>query len=105
MLDGEITRAVRDATVDGVKINAGDYMAISGGKIATVTKTAEDAVIEMLRSADTDLAEILTLISGEGVDADSRAELVERISDEFPEFEINAYEGNQAVYDYLISWE
>lgn len=103
--DGEVTRAVRDATVNGRVIRCGDYMAFCGGELVSVAQTAEEAVLSLLAGADTDLSEIVTLIAGRGVDAEARAALTEQIADLYPDLELTVYEGGQDVYDYLIAIE
>jgi dihydroxyacetone kinase-like predicted kinase len=103
--DGEITRAVRDATIDGASIWQGDYMAISDGKIAAVTKTAEDAVLRLLEKVDADLCEIITLFTGKHVSEDKRAELTEQLEELYEDCEIIVYEGGQELYDYYVAIE
>ena len=105
VIDGEITRAVRDVTVDGRDIAEGDYMAISGGSIVATAKSPEDAVIELLSGSDIDLCEIVTIFVGCDVSADSRVALTERIEEEFSDLELTVYEGGQQVYDYIVCIE
>ena len=105
VIDGEITRAVRDVNIDGIEIREGEYMAISGGKILCAEESAEKAVIKMLSLSDTDLSEIVTLFVGRDVDTDRRVELTEKLKDTYPELEIVVFEGGQEVYDYLIAIE
>ena len=103
--DGEITRAIRDVTVEGLKICEGDYIAISGGKIALAAQTAEDALMGLLEASDTDLCEVLTLFVGREVDAERRVNITNRIEESYPNLEITVYEGGQEVYDYLVAVE
>ena len=63
VIDGEITRAVRDTSIDGKSISVGDYIAISGGNIVAVSDDPEEAVLSMLKGVDIDLCEIHTLLS------------------------------------------
>ncbi len=105
VIDCEITRAVRDVTIEGREIREGDYMAISGGKIVATAKTAEDAVMNMLENCDADLCEIVTIFVGRGVGAQRRVSLTDRIREDYPDLEPIAYEGGQDVYDYLIAIE
>lgn len=103
--DGEITRAVRDASIDGKTIRAGDYIAISEGKIVAVAENPEEAVLKMLETVDTDLCEIITLFVGKGVTAEKRVALTEQLKEIYDECEIQVYEGGQEVYDYLLAVE
>ena len=105
VIDGEITRAVRDVTIDGIEVLEGDFMALGGGKILSTAKTAEDAVMDMIEKSDVDLCEIITLFVGKDVDIDRRVELTGRIEEEYPDLELTVYEGGQEVYDYLIAIE
>lgn len=105
VLDGEITQAVRDAHVDGHTIREGDFMAISGGKIAAVAETAEKAVLQLLESADADLCEIITLFAGKTVTDVRRVALTEELKETYPDCEIVVYEGGQDVYDYFLAVE
>ena len=101
----EITAAVRDASIGGVDIKAGDYMAITDGEITVSAKSAEDAVKAALEAADTDLSEIITLFTGKNVSAEARAALSEEIEELYPDCELSVYEGGQDVYDYMIAIE
>ena len=105
VIDGEITRAVRDTVVNEKNISDGDYIAISGGRIVAVTENPEDAVISMLEAADIDLCEIITLFVGADVTEDKRVELTERLKEIYDEYEITVYDGGQEVYDYLVAVE
>ena len=105
VIDGEITRAVRDAVVNGKNISVGDYIAISGGNIVAVSDNPEDAVRMMLENTDIDLCEIITLFVGGHVSEEKRAELTEMLKEAYDEYEIVVYEGGQEVYDYLVAVE
>lgn len=101
----EITRAVRDAVIDGVTVKNGDYMAIGSGKIGATADNPEDAVLKALENHDTDLAEIITIFTGKNVSADNRVSLTEKLEEIYDECEIVVYEGGQDVYDYYIAVE
>lgn len=105
VVDGEITRAVRDAHVDGFSIREGEYMAISGGRIVAVAVTPEAAVKQLLETTDADLCEIITLFAGKAVTDARRVELTEILEETYPDCEIVVYEGGQDVYDYYLAVE
>ena len=105
VIDGEITRAVREATVNERQIHEGDYIAISGTDIVATAETPEDAVCAMLEAAEIDLCEIITLFVGKSVSDERRAALTERLKDLYEDYEINVFEGGQDVYDYLVAVE
>lgn len=103
--DCEVTQAVRDANIDGFTIKQGQFLAFSGGKIASVADSAEDAVLDMLQSADTDLCEIITLFAGKNVTAEQRVRLTDQLKERYCDCEIVVYEGGQEVYDYFLAIE
>jgi len=103
--DGEITRAVRDSTVDGRAIRCGDCMAFSAGKLVAVAHTPEEAVKSLLEALDTDLCEIITVFAGKGVSTEARAELAEYLQEQYGECDVVFYEGGQDVYEYWIALE
>ena len=105
VIDAEITRAVRDVTINGKSIKTGDYIAISSGEIVAVNESAEAASLGMLETVDMDEYEIITLFVGKNVSEEQRAELVEQIEDKYPDCAVDVYEGGQDVYDYLIAIE
>ena len=105
VIGSEITRAVRDVTINGVSVREGDYIAITEGAITAVCDSPEAAVMEMLRGVDMDEYEIVTLFVGADVGADARAELTELIEEEYPDCEVVVYEGGQEVYHYMVAIE
>ena len=102
VMGAEITKAVRDVTIGGKKVTCGNYIAIMNHEIAAVSDSAENALAELLLdSVDTDEYEILTVFVGKEVSEERRAEITERLEEEFPDLELTVYEGGQEVYDYL----
>ena len=105
IVDGEITCAVRDVTLGGKNIKKGDYIAVSGGEIVALGKDAEDAVMNMLESTITDEQEIITLFVGKDVELEACEELALKISEAYPDFEVEYYIGGQEVYNYMLAIE
>lgn len=105
VIDGEITQAVRDATIDGMEIKCGDYIAISEGNIVATAPSAEEAALKMLETADADLCEIITLFIGKNVSDENRQQLEDQLRNLYEDCELVVYEGGQDVYNYLIALE
>lgn len=103
---GEVTRAVRDATVSGTSVRCGQYFAIVDGRILSVSDDREETLLGMLAAIeDMDEREIISLFVGRDVDDDTRADITERIEELYPDFEVIVYKGGQEVYDYLVAVE
>lgn len=105
VIDGEITQAVRDATINGITIKCGDYIAISEGNVVAAASSAEAAVLELLQSIDMDLVEIITLFVGRNVTAEKRVYLTDCLKEIYGDQEIVVYEGGQEIYDYFLAIE
>jgi dihydroxyacetone kinase-like predicted kinase len=105
VLGSEITRAVRNVTINGKEIKEGDYIAITNGEINVVADDVRSAVLGVFENVDMDDYEIITLFVGKNVSEDDRAELTEEIEELYPDCEVIVYEGGQDVYDYLIAIE
>lgn len=101
----EVTRAVRDVTINGTAVKKGDYIAISEGRIVAARDTKNEAVLSMLDSVDMDDYELITLFVGKGVSAEDRVDITERIEELYPDAVLTVYEGGQEVYDYLLAIE
>lgn len=105
VVGSEITRAIRDVTIGGKVIKAGDYIAITDGEITAVSHSANQAALDMLSELDMDEYEIITLFVGREVDDGTRVELTELIEEAYPECELEVHIGGQEVYDYMIAVE
>ena len=105
VVGSEITRAVRDVTLNGREIKKGNYISITDGEISAVEKSAEDAVMAMLGDMDTDDYEILALFVGKTVSPEARDGLCERIEEEYPDLVVELYESGLESYDYLVAIE
>ena len=102
---GEVTYAVRDTEIDGVKINSGDFMSLSGKKIFSSTKERLDAIKELIKGLiDTD-SEIVTLFYGADVDEEEVNLVTDYINEIDDEIEIEIIEGKQDIYSYIVSVE
>jgi uncharacterized protein len=102
---GEVTRAVRDATIGGVAVKAGaviglldDVLTVSGDDGATVA-------LELLHRMGVEQAELVTLYTGADVsDADADA-VRERIASHYPNVAVEIVAGGQPHYDFILSVE
>ena len=102
---GEVTYAVRDTEIDGVKINSGDFMSLSGKKIFSSTKERLDAIKELVKGLIDADSEIVTLFYGADVDEDEVNLVTDYINEIDDEIEIEIIEGKQDIYSYIVSVE
>lgn len=102
---GEITHAVRDTKIQGLKINVGDYLGIADGNIVSAQATRFDAVKFLLGDLVNDESEIVTIMVGKNVDKKELNNVKAYLKDVSSHVEVEIIDGGQDVYDYLIAVE
>jgi len=102
---GQVTYAVRDTVIDDKEIKEGNIMGITDEGISAVGEDIEQTTIAMLKEMVDEDSEIVSVYYGADID-EERAEVLDRkITDAFPELEVEMYQGGQPVYYYLLSVE
>lgn len=102
---GQVTNAVRDTEIDGIKIKKGDFMGIIEGKIKVSQSNRKNVTIETLKKMITEDSEIVTILLGEDGDEAEAAEIAAEIENLFEEVEVEIHDGQQPVYPYILSVE
>nr|WP_080997913.1 DAK2 domain-containing protein [Apilactobacillus kunkeei] len=105
VVSGDVTNAVRDTEIDGVKIKKDDYMGIIDGKIKVVKDNLNETTIDMIKEMLDEDSEVVTIIYGEGMTQDQADELAEQVESIDDDLEVEVHLGGQPVYPYLISVE
>jgi len=102
---GQITFAIRDTEINGLKIKKDDYMGIIDGDIKVANNDLETASLETIKKMLTEDSEIITLIYGEKSSEQLIQSLTDQLEEHYPDIEIETHEGGQPVYPLLISVE
>jgi len=102
---GQVTFAVRDTSIDGVKIHKDDFMALAEGKIIASTKTMAEAAQTVATQLVDEDAEIITIIYGEDATEQQATELAAFIESLNEDVEVELFNGKQALYPFIISVE
>jgi fatty acid kinase len=99
----EVTRATRDATVDGLEVRAGDAIALLDGRLVARAGDVLDALAEAARRLDG--VGIATLYAGADVsDADAQT-AAGRLRSELVGAEVEIRRGGQPHYPYIVQLE
>lgn len=102
---GQITYAVRSASIDGREIHEGDILGLGdGGLLASGSSVAQTALDALEAMADGD-AELITIYYGDGVKEEDAAALLAAVRERFTDCEAELHYGGQPVYYYLLSVE
>ena len=102
---GQITQAIRDTEIDGLKITKGHYMGIVDGKILVDDADIIAGTEKMLDKMIDEDSEVITILVGkDGNDADAQ-KVADYLDNKYDDLETEIHQGDQPVYPYLISVE
>lgn len=102
---GQVTYAVRDTEIDDKKINQGDYMGIGDKTILSVGTDLEEVVIAMAKEMVDEDSGMISIYYGEEVTDQAADALTEKLTEAFPDLEIELNNGGQPIYYYILSVE
>ena len=105
VVTGTVSRAVRDAEMDGVEVHKDDYIGFVGDKIYTAGKTRNEAAAELCEAVGAKRYDIMLLVCGaDATDAEAQ-ELYDELKKRYRRTEIVMINGCQPIYDYIIILE
>ena len=102
---GQITQAIRDTEIDGLKITKGHYMGIVDGKILVDDENIISGTEKMLDKMIDEDSEVITILIGEDGNQDDAQKIADYLDDKYDDLETEIHQGDQPVYPYLISVE
>lgn len=102
---GQVTYAVRDTTMDGLEIKAGNFIGISAGKIVATTEKLTETCEQLLAKMLEDGGEIITILTGEDAKPEETEMLVKWLTENHPDAEVEVHDGGQPIYSYILSVE
>ena len=105
VVTAQVTYAARNSDFDGFAISAGDYLALTDGKLFGTDQKLE-TLLDQLAALEADKgAEFITVFYGDGVTQEDAQRAEQRFADACPEAEVSLLPGGQPVYYYIISIE
>ena len=103
--DAEVTRAVRDSELDGVRVVKGQAMGLVDGHLVVAADDIEAAFAGVLRAfadGDAEVVTVLTSLNGSGVTGEQLEAVAARV---LPDAEVHFHVGGQPLYPVLASAE
>lgn len=105
IVTGEITTAVRDATIEEIHVKKGQVIGLLNGKLRTVGEAISSVAHELLAQADLEDKELITVYYGQEILEDEALVFADTLAAHFPELEIEVLPGGQPHYPYILSVE
>ncbi|WP_406616869.1 DAK2 domain-containing protein [Mycoplasmopsis adleri] len=101
---GEVTTAVRDTKLNGVKIKEGHFISILDGKIISCKDTYLDAAKAIIDKVTDNSTELITIYYGNDATEPDAFELSNYISKSY-DCDVEIVSGNQPNYHFIIGFE
>ena len=105
VVTAQVTYAARNSDFDGFAISAGDYLALTDGKLFGTDQKLETLLDQLAALAADKGAEFITVFYGDDVTQEDAQRAEQRFADACPEAEVSMLPGGQPVYYYIISIE
>lgn len=102
---GQVTYAVRNTSMNGFKLKEGDIIGLDAKKILAKGANIEETTLALIRKMKHEEHEMITLYYGEGVNQEQCEQLAAKVSEEFPDCDVDFHYGGQPVYYYIVSLE
>lgn len=102
---GQVTYAVRDTSIDGKSINAGDIMGIDDEGIKAVSTDLLEATKELLSHMVDEDSELISIYYGAEVKEEDAKEFEQYVEDTYEDCDIEFNYGGQPIYYYILSVE
>jgi len=102
---GEITRAIRSASINGLEVKEGELIGLVDGDLTSSGKTIEEVVLQTLEQMNAAEHEIIAAYYGEDVTQAQAEELLTKLRERYPEQDWELIEGGQPHYHYIMSAE
>lgn len=102
---GNVSKAVRDAEINGVRIACGEYIGYGGGKIMAHGEDTVKVTVDLAGKLHADDYGVMLLICGEGA-ADSEADSIcAELTETYKRTEVIMINGGQPIQDYILVLE
>lgn len=102
---GQVTYAVRDTSIDGKTISTGDIMGIGDDKILTVGSEVYDTTRTLIKELVDEDTELICLYYGQDVAEEDANNILEHVTEQYQNCDVELHYGGQPIYYYVISVE
>ena len=105
VVSGEVTKANRDTTINGIEIHENDFLGIIDGDIQVAEKDLVQSTVDMIEKMLDEDSEIITVMFGRDSNKEEATQVVSALEEKHDDLEFEVHNGGQPVYNFLISVE
>jgi uncharacterized protein len=105
VLTAEVTWATRDVQINGLQVREGDAIGLLEDELVVDAQSLDEAVHWLLAESDLESHELVTVYYGDSLSQAEAQDLVEALSETYPDLEFELIDGGQPHYPYIISIE
>ena len=102
---GEVTFAIRDTEIGGVKVKKDDFIGIFEKDIVVDNPNKIETLMTLLEKMIDEDSSIITILVGQDVNEEEMNQVSELIAEKFSDLDLDIRQGNQPVYSFLIGVE
>lgn len=105
VVTGEVTRAVRTATVNGIGVTEGQWIGLIDDVLSLAVESKEETVWQLLTKMDAAGKDLLTFYYGQDVSEPEAQTMQAQVQERYPQQTVELVWGGQPHYHYIISVE
>jgi DAK2 domain fusion protein YloV len=101
----EVSRADKDASVNGLRVRRGQFIGIVDDHLDVASDDLLETATRSLERAVNPESELVTIFTGDAVDAETPNRLVQWVAERHQDVEVELVEGGQPHYQFVIAVE
>jgi DAK2 domain fusion protein YloV len=101
----ELTRAVRDAKVNGIDVKAGEVIGLLNNALVTTGPDRDTVARDLMERLGASERELITIYWGGDLGEGDAEAFRDQVAERYPNAEVELVNGGQPFYDYIISAE
>ena len=102
---GQVTYAVRDTMIDGIEIHKDDIIGLGDKTILADGTDISDVTFQTINAMVDEDSELIGIYYGADISRRQAEALADRLTEAFPEIDVEINEGSQPIYYYILSVE
>ncbi len=102
---GEITRAARDASIEGVEVRQGQFLALLDGKPRVAGDDLNRVLVGLVGEAGVSAGDLVRVFWGEMLSSDDADSASQALQEVYDGLDVDVHHGGQPHYEFIISIE